>query len=138
MKPHRRIRACLATATAIMLVTGAGQALSADPPANLPHAFDAGWQGRQTCELLYETPAVRVGQCSFPPGVGHELHYHRPHFGYVLVGGTLRIESAAGESVVTTESGDTWSTDALTVHQAVNIGDTTTRYLIVEPKEPSP
>lgn len=35
---------------------------------DLPEAFDAGWKGKKTCELLYETESVRVGQCSFPPG----------------------------------------------------------------------
>ena len=100
----------------------------------LPHAFDAGWQGQQTCELLYETAAVRVGQCTFPPGVGHEKHYHEPHFGYVLEGGTLHIVDADGERTVTTTGGGTWSTEERTVHEAVNIGDTTTRYLIVEPR----
>ncbi|MDX1380381.1 MAG: cupin domain-containing protein [Xanthomonadales bacterium] len=100
----------------------------------LPHAFDAGWQGQKTCELLYETAAVRVGQCTFPPGVGHEKHYHEPHFGYVLEGGTLQIVDADGEHTVTTTSGGIWSTAERTVHEAVNVGDTTTRYLIVEPR----
>lgn len=112
--------------------------LRADQHGGLPHAFDAGWQGQKTCELLYETPQVRVGRCSFPPGVGHEQHYHNPHFGYVLAGGTLRIESASGETIVTTKTGDTWTTETMTVHQAVNIGDTTTSYLIVEPREIAP
>lgn len=106
----------------------------ADGSDGLPHAFEAGWQGQQTCEVLYETAEVRVGYCAFPPGVGHERHYHDPHFGYVLEGGTLRIADAEGEETVTTVAGSTWSTDARTVHEAVNVGDTTTRYLIVEPR----
>jgi quercetin dioxygenase-like cupin family protein len=100
----------------------------------LPHAFAAGWQGQQTCELLYETPELRVGQCTFPPGVGHERHYHEPHFGYVLEGGTLRIVDADGEQTVTTTAGGTWSTTGRNVHEALNVGETTTRYLIVEPR----
>ena len=70
----------------------------------------------------------------FPPGVGHEKHYHNPHFGYVLEGGTLHIVDDSGEKTVTTKVGGSWSTTELTVHEAVNIGDTTTRYLIVEPR----
>jgi quercetin dioxygenase-like cupin family protein len=100
---------------------------------DLPHAFEAGWQGHKTCEVLFEDAAVRVGRCVFPPGVGHERHYHNPHFGYVLEGGTLRILDSAGEHTVTTEAGGTWKTDVVTVHEAVNIGATTTSYLIVEP-----
>ena len=103
---------------------------------DLPEAFDAGWQGEKTCELLYETESVRVGQCVFPPGIGHEKHFHYPHFGYVLEGGRLGITDDAG--VVTereTITGRSWSTDSITVHEALNIGDTTTSYLIVEPKD---
>jgi quercetin dioxygenase-like cupin family protein len=110
---------------------------AADAPAeqheNLPHAFDAGWAGQKTCTVLFEDESVRVGRCVFPPGTGHERHYHNPHFGYVLEGSTLRIVDHNGERTVTTETGGTWSTDAVTVHEAVNSGDATTSYLIVEP-----
>jgi quercetin dioxygenase-like cupin family protein len=102
---------------------------------DLPEAFDAGWKGEKTCELLYETESVRVGRCVFPPGVGHEKHFHYPHFGYVLEGGLLSITDDAG--VVTereTITGKSWSTDRITVHEALNIGDSTTSYLIIEPK----
>jgi quercetin dioxygenase-like cupin family protein len=106
---------------------------------DLPHAFVAGWQGEETCELLYETETVRVGQCIFPPGIGHEKHFHYPHFGYVLEGGKLRITNANGEvSEVQTTTGGSWSSDEITVHEAFNIGQTTTSYLIVEPKAHRP
>ena len=102
---------------------------------DLPHAFDAGWQGEKTCELLYETESVRVGKCIFPPGIGHEKHFHHPHFGFVLEGGKLRITNADGEvSEVQTTTGGSWSSEKITVHEALNIGETTTSYLIVEPK----
>jgi len=109
-------------------------ALSADDTQGLPHAFEAGWKGQQTCTLLYETDEVRVGRCSFPPGVGHEKHYHNPHFGYVLEGGTMRMKDQSGESEATFETGLSWSSDKVRVHEAVNIGDTTASYLIVEPR----
>lgn len=109
-------------------------ALAADLP-DLPQAFDAGWNGAKTCEVVYETETVRVGRCSFPPGIGHEKHFHYPHFGYVLAGGTMQITDGNGvvevRNVVT---GSTWSTSEITIHEALNIGDTTTSYLIVEPK----
>ena len=100
---------------------------------NLPHAIDAGWQGEKTCHLLFEDESVRVARCEFPPGIGHEKHYHNPHFGYVLEGGTLKIIDSTGVHEVATKTGGTWTTDTVTVHEAVNIGDTTTSYLIVEP-----
>ena len=109
-------------------------AVAAAEIPDLPEAFDAGWQGAKTCELLYQTETVRVGRCSFPPGIGHEKHFHYPHFGYVLEGGTLRITDADGNvEAVQTVTGDNWSTSSITVHEAMNIGETTTRYLIVEP-----
>ena len=110
------------------------------PPApaadttGLPHAFDAGWQGQETCELLFKNETVRVGRCAFPPGVGHEKHYHNPHFGYVLEGSTMRMVDADGEQTVTTVTGGSWSTDEVTVHEGLNVGETSARYLIVEPK----
>ena len=103
---------------------------------DLPHAFDAGWAGQETCELLFEDATTRVGRCVFPPGVGHEKHYHDPHFGYVLEGGTLLIRDDKGERKVTTIKNGSWSTTSMTVHEALNVGDTTTSYLIVEPKTP--
>jgi quercetin dioxygenase-like cupin family protein len=112
----------------------AGWSQAADLPDLLP-AFEAGWKGGKTCELLYETDSVRVGYCSFPPGTGHEKHFHHPHFGYVLEGGLLRITDAEGgvEERQTT-TGKSWSTSGITIHEALNIGATTTSYLIVEPK----
>ena len=106
----------------------------ADNPPDLPHAFDAGWQGQKTCEVLFEDDSARVGRCVFPPGIGHEKHYHNPHFGYVLEGGALRIVDSNGEREVTTRAGGDWSTTTITVHEALNIGETTTSYLIMESK----
>lgn len=116
-----------------VLLSAANLALAADT-ADLPHAFDAGWQGQKTCELLYEDAAVRVGRCVFPPGVGHEKHFHNPHFGYVLEGATMRLVDADGEQTVTTATGGSWSTSEVTVHEGLNVGETTARYIIVEPK----
>ena len=122
---------------ALALVSGLAlqaQTAAADNPPELPHAFEAGWEGQKTCELLFENDTVRVGKCVFPPGIGHEKHYHNPHFGYVLEGGALRIVDSNGEREVTTQAGGSWSTTTVTVHEALNIGETTTSYMIVEPK----
>jgi hypothetical protein len=54
--------------------------------APLPMALCAGWQGERVCEQLHDDVSVRVLRCTFAPGVGHEMHYHPPHFGYVLSG----------------------------------------------------
>lgn len=131
MKPSFVMALALASTCLLQL-----QPLSAREKPDLPHAMEAGWQGQKTCELMFEDESVRVARCVFPPGVGHEKHYHNPHFGYVLEGGTLRIVDDSGEKVVTTRTGGSWSTTSLTVHEALNVGDTTTSYLIVEPVKP--
>ena len=101
----------------------------------LPMALCAGWQGERVCELLQEDAQIRVLRCTFPPGVGHEMHYHPPHFGYVLSGNsTMRIttESAVVDRPV--RAGQTFSNDTEIRHAALNVGAETTTYLIVEKK----
>ena len=119
----------------LFIAIGLSQTSYAKELPDLPEALDAGWKGEKTCELLYEQASVRAFQCSFPPGVGHEKHIHYPHFGYVLEGGKVSITNEAGVEVVRqTTTGKSWSSDKITIHSVINIGDTTTSYLIVEPK----
>ncbi len=113
----------------------AGCAASAGPIAPLPMALCAGWQGERVCELLHEDSLVRVLRCTFAPGVGHEPHYHPPHFGYLLSeGGTMRVTTADGVADRVVQSGSSFSNDAEVRHEALNVGQTTLRYLIVEKK----
>lgn len=100
----------------------------------LPDPLEAGWEGEKVCELLQETDKVRALKCTFPPGVGHERHYHAPHFGYILEGGTMRIKDANGTREQETPAGASWVSDGVDWHEALNIGETTTVYIIVEPK----
>jgi len=128
----------ICTLIAASLCTTLGSPVLAVDTAGLPEAFDAGWKGEKTCELLYETDEVRVGRCTFPLGIGHEKHFHYPHFGYVLDGGVLSITDDQGQIQERQTITDTsWSTTEITVHSAINVGDTTTRYLIIEPKAAS-
>ena len=100
----------------------------------LPDPLQAGWQSTKVCEKLREDEALRVLRCTFPPGVGHERHYHARHFGYVLQGGRMRITDANGERELEIKTGATWNSDGIAWHCALNIGTTTAIYLIVEPK----
>jgi len=86
------------------------------------------------CELLYENEKMRAARCAFAPGVGHERHYHLPHYGYVLEGGTMRITDENGTREQTSAAGDNWWSDGVKWHEVLNVGDTTSVYLIVEPK----
>ncbi len=98
-------------------------------------ALCAGWQGERVCELLHEDAQIRALRCTFPPGVGHEPHYHPPHFGYVLSGeSVMRITTADGVADRPVRAGGSFSNDSETVHAALNVGDETTAYLIVEKK----
>lgn len=131
------IRTGVQIALAVCAVTISVTAFAAPP--DLPKAFDAGWKGEKVCELLYQTESVRVGRCVFPPGVGHEKHYHNPHYGYVLEGGTMELTSDGGEiRIMDTVAGNGWTSEEITVHSIMNIGDSTSSYMIVEPRQARP
>jgi len=100
----------------------------------LPDPLAAGWQGKAVCERLSEDAQRRILRCTFPPGVGHERHYHSPHFGYALSGGAMRITDAGGEREVTLRTGSSFTSDGTAWHEVVNIGQSTVSYLIVEQK----
>jgi quercetin dioxygenase-like cupin family protein len=103
--------------------------------APLPMALCAGWNGERVCEVLQEDAQIRVLRCTFPPGVGHEPHYHPPHFGYVLEGNsTMRITTTEGVVDRPVRAGTSFSNDAEIQHAALNVGAETTRYLIIEKK----
>jgi len=125
--------AALRRAGAALLVGACATASAQVAP--LPMALCAGWQGERVCELLQEDAQIRVLRCTFPPGVGHEPHYHPPHFGYVLEGeSVMRITTEAGVRDAPVRAGGSFSNDGETRHAALNIGEQTTSYLIVEKK----
>lgn len=101
----------------------------------LPHALDAGWEGEKTCVLQHENERVRAFKCTFASGQGHERHWHAAHFGYITEGGMMRITDASGTREQETPAGASWWSDGVVWHEALNIGETQTSYIIVEPKE---
>jgi quercetin dioxygenase-like cupin family protein len=100
----------------------------------LPDPLAAGWQGKAVCERLSEDARQRILRCTFPPGVGHERHYHSPHFGYALSGGDMRITDEGGTREVTLRTGSSFTSDGTAWHEVINIGQSTVSYLIVEQK----
>ena len=100
--------------------------------ANLPTALEAGWEGERVCELMHQTATHRVLRCTFPPGVGHERHYHPAHFGYALSGGTMQLTSAEGTRTADIATGSSYSSDGTPWHEVINVGDTTVTYLMIE------
>ena len=99
----------------------------------IPDPLEAGWKGEPVCEKLHEDDDHRILRCTFPPGVGHERHFHRKHFGYAISGGRVRIIDASGTRELSLETGSSYSSDGVAWHEIENIGDTTIVYLIVEP-----
>ncbi|MDH3401687.1 MAG: cupin domain-containing protein [Chromatiales bacterium] len=103
-------------------------------PANLPDPLAAGWNGKPVCERLHEDDRQRILRCTFPPGVGHERHFHHAHFGYTVAGGRMRIEDENGVREVDVPAGSSFTSEGVSWHEVLNVGDTTTVFLIVEPK----
>lgn len=120
---------------ALMVVAGcAAVDQHADSPGALPDPLAAGWNGQAVCEQLALTERQRVLKCTFPPGVGHEKHYHVPHFGYALSGGRMRLNDARGTRDVELATGSHFTSEGTDWHEVLNIGTTTVQYLIVEPR----
>lgn len=101
---------------------------------DLPDPLQAGWKGKQVCKILKETDKLRTLKCTFPPGVGHERHFHPEHFGYTLNGGKFRITDASGTREVNIPTGYDFYNESVEWHEVLNIGEGTAVFLIVEPK----
>jgi hypothetical protein len=100
----------------------------------LPDPLAAGWNGEPVCEVLQENGTIRVLKCTFPPGVGHERHYHGPHVGYTLAGSLMRVTDTTGTREVQTTAGTSFASAGIEWHEVLNIGDETAEYLIIEYK----
>ncbi len=102
--------------------------------SSLPDPLAAGWKGEAVCEILLENEKVRTLKCSFPPGVGHEKHYHNAHFGYALSGSRFRITDQKGVREVDVPTGSHFYNEGIDWHEVLNIGDSLAVFLIIEPK----
>ena len=111
----------------LLTIAGYGQ-------TTLPDPLVAGWKGEPVCEVLLENDKIRTLKCSFPPGVGHEKHYHKAHFGYALSGSRFRITDAKGVREVDVPTGTHFYNEGIEWHEVLNIGDSLAVFLIMEPK----
>ena len=107
---------------------------SCKTPSTLPDPLKAGWEGNKVCELLEENKSQRILKCTFAPGVGHERHYHLPHFGYTLSGSKFRITDTTGVREVNVKTGSFFNSKGTEWHEVLNVGDSTAVFLIIEPK----
>lgn len=129
----RHLMVSLLLATSAACTAQSTPPMPAAPP--LPTAFEAGWKGEKVCEPLFENEQMRAARCTFPPGGGHDRHFHPPHWGYIVEGTTMRITTEAGTVDRVLKSGSNWWSDGIAWHEAVNIGTTTGVYIIIEPKQ---
>ncbi len=108
--------------------------LSCKSSTDLPDPLNAGWKGKTVCDLVEENKTLRVLKCTFAPGVGHERHFHAPHFGYTLSGSTFRIKDTTGTREVNVPTGSSFYSKGTIWHEVINVGDSTAIFLIMEPK----
>lgn len=108
--------------------------ISCENKNTLPDPLEAGWKGHSVCEILENNKELRVLKCTFEPGIGHEKHYHKPHFGYTISGGKFKITDTTGTREVDVPTGYSFSNDKITSHEVLNIGETTAVFLIMEYK----
>ena len=101
---------------------------------SLPDPLAAGWEGESVCEVLEANEDLRVLKCVFPPGVGHEKHYHAPHTGYTLAGAKFQITDSTGTRTVNVPTGYAFGKEFYSVHEVLNVGETTGEFLIIEAK----
>ncbi|WP_439101740.1 hypothetical protein [Congregibacter sp.] len=119
----------------VMLALGFVVSCVSASAEDLPDPLAAGWNGDPVCEKLHEDASLRVLRCSFPPGVGHERHYHPPHVGYVISGGTMAITDADGTRTMEIPDAYMFSNpEGIPWHEALNVGDRESTYLMIEPK----
>ena len=101
---------------------------------SLKGPLEAGWKGKDVCEMLSEDEQQQILRCTFPPGVGHEKHKHNSNFGYAISGGRMQIEDNKGTRIVNLETNSYFNSSGTDWHKVLNVGDTTVVYLIIESK----
>ncbi|MDH3275702.1 MAG: cupin domain-containing protein [Gammaproteobacteria bacterium] len=129
-----RIRKLADPVKPVLLVASLTVLVSCTVQTTLPDPLAAGWNGAAVCEKLHEDSSQRVLRCTFPPGVGHERHFHDQHFGYTIAGGRMEITDSNGTREVDLATGISFASDGVVWHEVLNIGDSTTVFLIIEPK----
>lgn len=125
---------CFRTVKLIVLVLIVFVLLACRQDNSYPDPLQAGWEGSKVCEILEDKPSLRVLKCTFPPGVGHERHFHPEHFGYTLKGGTFEITDQEGTRTVDIPDGYSFYNASIDWHEVLNVGDSTAVFLIMEPK----
>ena len=118
----------------LVLISFFSVSVSCKKATQLKDPLSAGWKGESVCELVSEDDKLRVLKCTFAPGIGHERHYHAPHFGYTIAGSLFQIKDERGTREVNVVTGSSFNNEGVAWHEVLNIGDSTAVFLIIEPK----
>ena len=87
-------------------------------------------------QVVLENEHVRVVEYEIPAGQKDNWHTHPAKVSHIVSGGTLRITIDAGESfLVEEETGSTSWFQAVGLHYAENVGETSVRIVFVEIKQ---
>jgi quercetin dioxygenase-like cupin family protein len=126
-------RFCASTAL-LAALTLAGCAHGEAAPAP-PVQIDAAVAAPERFKVLVENDHVRVIEYQLAPGEKDAPHTHPPKVSYILAGGKLRVYPAEGAPFDADETtgAASWD-DARGRHYVENIGETTIKILLVEPK----
>ena len=120
----RRILTAVAFVCVSLMLT-IGSASAQDPIKVGPNIY----------KKLFENDRVRMLEVTFAPGDSIAFHSHPDHAVYTVTGGTLRVATSDGKSMVAElKAGDPIWFDAVT-HAAKNIGTTSIKLVVVELKE---
>ena len=85
--------------------------------------------------LLLENERVRVVEYSIRPGERDQAHTHPARVSYVVSGGTLRVTTSDGRSMLFEEkAGDTTWSEPTPRHFVENTGQTPVKIILVEVK----
>ena len=120
----RRILAVVVFVCASLMLTF-GTAMAQDPIKVGPSIY----------KKILENDRVRMLEVTFAPGDSIAFHSHPDHAVYTVTGGTLRVTTSDGKTMVADlKAGDPIWFSAVT-HAAKNIGTTALKLLVVELKE---
>lgn len=126
--PRHKIGLMIRCASLMLLCSNCNEA------KKLPDPLEAGWNNQVICKVVEDNDKLRTLKCTFPPGVGHERHYHSAHYGYTIVGSRFKITDTTGTREVNVPTGYSFYNEKIEWHEVLNIGDSTAIFLIIEPK----
>ena len=119
-------------------ITGAGVCVALVSHGGVEHGAGPSQVAGDVYKCTLENERIRACEVTFAKGAKTVMHTHPDHFAYVVSGGTLRLTAGDGTTQdIEAKTGQMFWLPAQS-HAAVNIGETTAKFIIVELKEAAP